>query len=446
MTLIMTLLMSSLALAEPVSLQLAFEKAKNYDAKIRAAKADNLAQREEINKSFAALLPQARLSMYEGRGHTEAETPGLLGTTNKRTNTYDSRNYNLSIRQTLFNYASFSEYAQSKAEALRSDANFEREQLTLMSRVSGAYFDMLLAAENVQYSDAQRRAAEQQLEQAQRRFKAGVGTVTEVNEAKANLETVTAQRLEWLNSLEYNKRNLETVCGVYVNQFFTLDPNKLKLQNPQPATADEWVTISLQKNPEILAAMYEINAAEQEVNKNNAGHMPTLDLVAAKTKTESDNNFTIGSKFDTDTIGLQLNVPIYAGGYVMSAVRQAQSRLILAQERLADKQRTVANDVRRYFNEIVNGNARIEAQSQAVKSNEVAVIGTQKGYEAGMRTNVEVLNAQDKLYSAIRDLARERYKLLFNSVMLKQTSGMLQENDITEMSQLLTLLPNINAD
>ncbi len=439
-------LLPSLGSAEPVSLLQVFQQAKSFDAKIRTAKADNQAQREEINKSFAAFLPQARLSMYEGRGYTEAETPGAFGITSKRNNSYDSRNYNLSLRQTLINFASFSDYAQSKAEALRSDATLEKEQITLMSRVSGAYFDVLLAAENVQYSNAQKRASEKQLEQAERRFKAGQGTLTEVNEAKANLETIIAQRFEWLNSLEYSKRNLETICGTYVDQFFTLDPQKLRLQTPQPASADEWVAISLQKNPEILAATYEINAAEQEINKNLSGHLPTLDLVAAKSKTESDNNFTIGSKFDTDTIGLQLNIPIYAGGYVLSAVRQAQAKLQMAQEKLTDKQRTVANEVRKYFNEILNGNARIEAQMQAVKANEIAVVGTQKGYEAGMRTNVEVLNAQDKLFSAIRDLARERYKLLFSTLMLKQSAGTLQDNDIADLNQLLTMLPNLSSE
>lgn len=432
------------AYAEPFSLLQVFEKAKTYDAKIRAAQADNQAQKEEINKSFAALLPQARLSAYEGKGTTDAETPGPQGTTNKRTNSYDSRNFNLSIRQPLFNYASFSEYSQSKAQFAKSVATLENEQLTLMSRVSSAYFEVLLAAENVQYSDAQKRAAEQQLLHAQKRYKAGAGTITEVSEAKATLETVNAQRLEWENSLEYAKRTLETICGVYIDQFYTLDPTKLNLQSPIPNSVDEWINTALQKNPEILAITHEIEAADQEINKNISGHLPTLDLVAARTHSESDNNFTIGSKFDTNTIGLQLNVPIFAGGYVLSSVRQAQARLQLAREKLSDKQRTVTNDVRRFFNEIINGNARVESQMQAVKSNEVAVIGTQKGYEAGMRTNVEVLNAQDKLYSAIRDLARERYKLLFNHVMLKQSAGVLQDADLAQLSQLLTKLPNVS--
>ncbi len=430
--------------AEPVSLKQAFDRAKAYDATLKAAQANDQAQKEEINKSFSAFLPQARLTAYEGRGVTDAETPGLFGDTSKRHTVYDSRNYNLSIRQSIFNGANFAEYAQSKAEVARSGASLEKEQLGLMGRLTGAYLEVLLAAENIQYSDAQKKAAEQQFVQAEKRFKAGIGTLTEINEAKANLETVIAQRLEWVNNLEYAKRTLETICGQYIQQFFTLDPNKLTLRNPEPAVVDDWIALSLKKNPDILAAMFDVNAAQEEINKNNSGHLPTLDLVASRSKTESDNNFTIGSKFETDTVGLQLNIPIFNGGYVSASVRQAQSKLLAAQEKLAEKQRLVANEVRKYFNEIVNGNARVEAQMQAVKSNEVAVIGTQKGYEAGMRSNVEVLNAQDKLFSAIRDLAKERYKLLYSQVMLKQSSGTLVENDLNDISQMLTQLPKLD--
>lgn len=430
--------------AAPSTLLQVYEKAKVYDATVKAAKADNQAAQEEINKSFSAFLPQARVTAYEGRGVTDSETPGAFGTTSKRHSVYDSKNYNFSIRQSLYNGANFANYAQSKAEAAKSDATLAKEQLGLMGRVSGAYFDVLLAAENVQYSESQKKAASQQLTQAEKRFKAGIGTVTEINESKANLQTVVAQELEWLNGLEYAKRTLETISGIYLDQFFVLDPVKLTLDSPEPNKVEDWVDMGMKKNPEIMASMHDIEAAQEEISKNTAGHLPTLDLVASRSKTESDNNFTIGSKYETDSIGLQLNVPIYNGGYVSATVRQAQAKLEFSQEKLVDKQRIVANDIRKYFNEIVNGIARVDAQLEAVKSNEVAVIGTKKGFEAGMRSNVEVLNAQEKLFSAKRDLARERYKLLYNRVMLRLTAGVLTESDLGSMSALLTMPGNGN--
>jgi protease secretion system outer membrane protein len=423
-----------LAEAQSLSLLQAFQKAQQYDATLRAAVADNKAQKEEINKSFAAFLPQVRVGMYEGRGVTDSEVPGAFGTTSKRHSSYDSRNYSVSMRQSIFNKANFAEYKQAKADVAKSNAMLDSAQFNMATRVTGAYLDLLLSEENVRYSKAQKSSTQSQLEQAKKRYKAGFGTITEVSEANANLESVIAQELEWANGVEYAKRTLENVTGVYADALLSLDPSKLQLTVPQPSNVESWITTAMEKNADIIAAHNEYLVVTQEVEKNNSGHYPTLDLVAARTHTESDNNYTIGSQYDTDSIGLQLNVPLYTGGYVSSTVRQAVARVEQASEKLSEKQRTVSTDVRKYFNEIINGIARIEAQSQSVASYETALVGTQKGYESGLRSNVDVLTAQEKLYSAKRDLARERYKLIYSRIQLKQVAGLLTEGDIAEVN------------
>lgn len=426
--------------AENANLLQVYQKAISFDATLRAAQQDNQVQKQERDKSFANFLPQARFSLYEGRGVTDSESPGFAGNTVKRHSVYDSKNYSLSIRQSVFSLSNFADYAQTKAEIARSDAILQKEQIGLMGRVVGAYLDVLLATENLKYAEAQKTSVESQLKQAEKKFKAGIGTVTEINEAKANLETVIAQGLEWSNGLEFNKRVLENISGVYLDSFFILDPNKLIFEFPVPARVEEWIDLAMSKNPEILAASQDIEAMHQEIIKNYSGHLPTLDLVAARSKTESDNNFTIGQKFETDTIGLQLNIPLYNGGFVSASVKQAEAKLRYAEEKLSDKQRTVSNDIRKYFNEITNGIARLDAKLQAVKSNEIAVIGTLKGYESGMRSNVEVLNAQEKLFSAKRELSQERYKFIYNRLMLRQTAGILSEADLNDINRVLSLV------
>jgi TolC family type I secretion outer membrane protein len=231
---------------------------------------------------------------------------------------------------------------------------------------------------------------------------------------------------------------LENITGVYTDTATSLDPSKLQLTVPLPSNVEAWISTAMEKNADIMAAQNEYLVVTQEVEKNNSGHYPTLDLVASRTHTQSDNNFTIGQQYDTDSIGLQLNVPLYTGGYVSSSVRQAVARVEQASEKLSEKQRSVNADVRKYFYEITNGIARIEAQSQSVASYETALVGTQKGYESGMRSNVDVLTAQEKLYSAKRDLARERYKLIYSRIQLKQVAGMLTESDIAEVNGWLT--------
>lgn len=421
------------ASAETLSLLQAYQKAQQYDATLRAAIADNNAQKEGIDMAFAAFLPQARISMYEGRNETDSETLGVLGSINKQHRNYDSHNYSFSVRQSIFNKANFAGYSQSKAEFARSSAQLEGEQQSLTSRVVGAYLELLLSAENVAYSQSQKESVESQLGQAKRRFQAGVGTKTEISEAQAQLDTVIAQSLEWSNGMEYAKRALENLTGVYTEAYFSLDAKKLPLLAPQPVGVEEWINLALEKNPAIIAAQNDYVAVSQEIEKNSSGHYPTLDLVASRTRTESDNNYTIGSKYDTDSIGLQLNVPIYSGGYVSAGVRQAVARAEQAREKVSEKQRAVRADVRKYFNEIVNGIARVQAHEQSVQSYETALLGTQKAYAAGMRTNVEVLTAQEKLYSAKRELAKERYKLIYNRIELKHSAGLLKEDDVAEV-------------
>lgn len=433
-----TLTLPVTSMAGVLTLQDAYQKALQYDATIGAARADNNAQKQEIDKAFAAFLPQARLTAYKGRGITDSENPGQFGII-KRHSVYDSKNLNFSIRQSIFNKAAYAEYKQAKATVERSDTTLQKEMLSLISRVSGAYLDALLSAENIRYSQAQKTSVQSQLDQANKRYKSGVGTITEISEAQANLDDVTAKSLEWSNNLEFSKQALMNLTGVYPDSLLALDAARLPLNIPQPESIDGWINIALEKNQDILAAQQDVKYVTQEIEKSTAGHFPTLDLVASRADTTSDNNYTIGSSYKTDSIGLQLNVPIFSGGYVNATVKQSVAKLEMANEKLIERQRSVSADTRKYFNAIANGIAKVQAYEQSVKSNETAVIGTQKGFTAGIRTNVEVLNAQEKLFAAKRDLARERYQLIFNRIMLKQTAGLLTDSDIQETSAWLSI-------
>lgn len=426
------------SIAGVLTLQDAYQKALQYDATIGAARAENKAQKQEIDKAFAAFLPQARFTAYKGKGSTDSETPGQTGSISRHS-TYDSENFNLSIRQSIFNKAAYAEYKQAKASVERSDSTLQKEMLSLISRVSGAYLDALLSTENIRYSQSQKTSVQSQLDQATKRYKAGIGTITEISESQANLDDVSAKSLEWVSNLEYAKQALMNLTGVYPDSLLALDAAHLPLNIPQPESVDAWINLALEKNQDVQAAQQDIKYVTQEIEKSSAGHYPTLDLIASRADTTSDNNYTIGSSYKTDSIGLQLSIPIYSGGYVNATVRQSVAKLEMANEKLVERQRAVSADIRKYFNALSNGIAKVLAYEQSVKSNETAVIGTQKGFAAGIRTNVEVLNAQEKLFAAKRDLARERYQLIFNRIMLKQTAGLLTDADIQEVSAWLSL-------
>lgn len=423
----------------------AHEMSKQYDAKMRAARMNNDAQQEEIVKAKAAFLPQASVSLYKGQSSTDSQTPGNLGLVNTNHNAYSSHNYGLSIRQSIFNMASYAQYGQAQSEIQRSDAEVSSALSSLMSRVSGAYLDMLLSAENIQYIKTQKSSIEGQLKQAEARYKSGFGTITEISEAQSNLQSSSAKEIEYVNALENAKRALENLTGFYPEHFLSLDPFKLSLSPPQPTQVEDWIQTGLEKNPDILADRYTQRSVSLEIDKNQSGHYPTLDLVASRIDSQSDNNYTIGSKYLTNSIGLQLNIPIYQGGRVNASVRQSVARLEESAAKAEQRQRDVTAAIRKYFNEVVNGIAKITAFTQLVSANDIALQGTQKGFIAGIRTNIDVLNAQDKLFSAKRDLSKERYQLIYNRVLLKQFAGMLNDGDIQEISNTFSLSAPIKS-
>ena len=434
------LLCSSLAYAKELSLIEAFHEALHFDMTMQSAKKDNEIQHAEVDKSSALFYPQARLLMYQGRSFTDSTTPTTFSgsATTSLYRKYDSKNYGFTVRQSLFNKSNYAAFNQAREAAYKSDAILQKENLDLMARICGSYLDILMALDNIEYSEMQKFNMEVQLQSAEERYKNGVGTITEINEANANLESVVAKKLEWDNTLEYSRRILETYIGRYPTDVLRLNSQKLPKEKPNPPNIESWINFSLEKNPEIIAAQHDIEIAAAEIDKSIAGHYPTLDLVASKSFTDSQNDYTIGSRYNTNAIGLQLEVPIYYGGYVEANTKSSIARLEQSKYEFLKKQLEIRSNVRKYFHEIINGLSRLDAFEKVVASNEIALTGTIKGFEAGFRTNIEVLNAQEKLYMSKHDLSKERYTLIYNRILLKQSAGTLSEQDIQEISGWLS--------
>ena len=421
--------------AEDLGLLAAYQKSLAYDAQYRAAQADNLAQKEEVDMAIAGFLPKIGLSMTKGRSSTD-RTPAP---TSGGHSVYDTKNYSLNLRQPIFNMATLATYRQAKAVAAQSDAMLIKEQLDLFPRVAGGYLNILYAIDNIEHSRSFKEATLNQLTAAEMKFKMGQGTITEISEARAEYQKALSEELTWANALELNRSTLEAMIGEYPENIMRLDSQKIIKAPPASLTLDEWLQIALQNNPQITAARQAVLAAQQEVEKLRAGHYPTLDFVAGRTKSESDTNYAIGNSYDTTSLSFQLNVPIYSGGYVNSSVRQAAAKLQEANEKLDFQIRTVTTDLRKYFNGVTNGIAQQVAYEQAEKSNEVALIGTQKGYEQGIRTNVDVLNAQEKLFKSRVDLSQARYTFINDLISLNSVVGKTDQEEIERLNTWFSL-------
>jgi protease secretion system outer membrane protein len=414
----------------PIDLSSAYKKAVEYDARVRAAKADNLIYREEIGKARAQMRPNIRWSGSRGRNSTQHGYQGKFAPTDY----YNTMGYGVTVRQSVFNMSNTAEYKQAKAVAAKSDAELRKEEVNLIVRITEAYCNALYAEDNLDFSMAHSRATLEQLRQAKRRFDKGFGTITEINEAQASYDLALAEGVEIVNVVEFSRRELEDYIGFYPDQLCKLAPEKLVLLNPQPLNIEKWIEQAKSGNPVLAAAHQEIQIAKREVEKQRGARYPTVDLVGGKNYSESENNYSIGSTYDTYSIALQLSLPIYTGGYTSASVRQANAKWLKAMEQLSGQERGVESEVRKSYNSVISSIAQIHAYEQAVKSGEIALTGTQKGFVAGLRSNVDVLDAEWKLLTSRRDLAKSRYQYILNRLVLKQSAGTLSQSDIEEVN------------
>ena len=408
-----------------------YRQALESNASYRAAQADVEAQREVLPQARAQLLPSLSLSGSKGKNKTEQTSTGFFGPVT-RTQEYDSHNYALTLKQPLFRPYNFALYAQSRAQVASADARLDQALQDLAVTVGGAYFDVLLARAELEVNRSQQQAYEAQVQYAGKAFKAGLGTRTDIDEARSRLDLVKAQAIQLEYRVEYMLDALRAVVGRPLTPLATLDPERVQLVPPDPANLDEWIRVAEEVNPRLRSLRADVEAAEKEVWKARSGHMPTVDLVAQRSNSESDSNTSIGSEYDTKMVGVQVSIPIFSGGYVSSTVRQALANLEKVRQQMEATRREVALQVRKEFDAALQGVHWVQAYDQAVKSAEQTLYSTRKGFQAGTRNSLDILNAEQNLATARRDLNRGRYEYVLARLRLMALVGRL---DVEEMGR-----------
>jgi TolC family type I secretion outer membrane protein len=415
-----------------------YEKAATYDADYLAAIANTEADREEINKARAQFYPKAQFSAARGRGNTDRVTQTPAGGIETQLN-YEIQNYVLSVKQPLFNKETFAGYSSAKSFVKTKEELLRQENSKLMLKLTSTYLEIIYAKKKVSLITSKINAITQQLNQAKKRYEQGAGTVVEVSEAQTNLDVAKAELILAGNALNEHSDDLFNMTGFEITAQeeildASLDVNKLPTQQSINENLDFWLKNAKQHNPEILAAEYSVEMAKQDVEKKRAGHYPTVDLVGVRSYSDNDSNNTLGSSFDTTTLAVQLNMPLFAGGYVNANVRQALNKVHAAEENLSSKTRETNANVRKYFNGVQSQFLSIAAYQQAVKSSETTLLGTQKGFSAGIKTNIEVLDAQQKLYSNQLELNKAQFALVNDLVNLKYNTGLLDQAELINIS------------
>jgi outer membrane protein len=418
-----------------------YHEALTQDAQYRSARAAYQAAQEKLVQGRAGFLPNITLLGTRTVQQVDANnlTVAGVGNVNPGEVTIQSRGVTLTATQPLFRMENIVIYQQSKIEVSRADAQFVVAAQDLILRVAQAYFDVLDAQVDVEVAEAQKKAIMSQLEQAKRNFEVGVSTIVDTNEAQARYDLTMSQEIAARNALEIRKRTLQGIIERLPENLADAREIASDLANLQYSTMDEWVRVAEEKNftLKIQKAAYEI--AHQDVKRTWAQHYPTLDLVAQYSDQTGVGGAITGRGIDlvSKSIGLQLNMPIFQGFSVQSRVREALALQDRALHDLESTRRNVVLQIRQQFLNVTNGIAQVKALKQALKSSQSQLDSTILGQQVGVRTEVDVLNAQQQMYSARRDLSKAYHGYLMSRLRLNAEAGELDEETLIQVNAML---------
>lgn len=413
----------------------AWRLALQRDATIRGSLAATEAAREKLPQARAQFFPNISLNAARARNRLETTAPDALGRPTTSDSEYTSSNNALVIRQPIFRKQLTAQYQHAKATVADAEALLERDQQQLVARVTQSYFEVLLAEEELRVASQQKEALVTQVDAARKGFAAGAGTRTDVDEAQSRLDLAVADELKAKQQVDLARRQLEVIIDQPVNgAVAAIDVRKLKLAPPTPATVLEWTATAEAASPEMRSALAQVDVAKADVERAKAGHYPTLDAVAQISRSRSDNITRIDTEYNQKQLGLQLSVPIFQGGYVNSQVREALALQQKAQERLDEVRRDLGVRVHKEFRGVTEGVLRVKALEQAVRSAEQLVVSSRRSHEAGARTRIDILNAEQQLAAARRDLAQARFAYVIARVRLTALAGGLRDENIDEIN------------
>lgn len=409
--------------AHGMGLAEAHRLALQNDATLRAARAAADVQRERLPLAQAQLLPNVALGASRVYNDLSRTASDFLGRPQRIDEQYPSYNATLSIRQPLYRPALRAGVEQARSVVADAEAVLAAETNRLAERVTAAYLEALLTQDQLELVLKQQQVALRQLDAAEKAWRAGTGIRTDIDEIQARLDLLRADELRARQAQDMARRQLENLTGVSASALWPLAPERLVLEPPQPSTLAEWQAAAQANSPELAALRARRDAARLEIERARAGHLPTLDAVAQITRSASENVTTPSSSYTNRLIGLQLNVPLYAGGAVDASVRQAVAELTRVEETLEATRRDLGLRVHREFRAVTEGVARIRALEQALRSADQVVTANRRSYEAGTRTVLDVLNAEQQRQSVLRDLAQARYEYLLARVRLVSLAG-----------------------
>lgn len=429
------LLGGEIPLAGAAGLMQFYGMALERDPTFLAAGKERDAGLEERAKGRAGLLPTIAFQYRNGRNRSEVTQPAFFGeqTTDR---SYRSRSSSLTLQQPIFDYEAISSYYYGVAQARHADERYRSRGQELAVRVAQAYMDALYAKDQIDLVSAQKRTYEAQKAQNERWLAAGEGNRTDVLETQARYDLALAQDIEARDNLDAALNALAVIVGepVRVEDLDALG-TRFPVQRLEPVGFDDWRGLALAHNPELAAFRHSVDAADHAVGKARAGHLPTLSAYASAGRDKSSSESTYGQKYVTNSFGLQISIPLFAGGGVSATVRQAVDNKERLRYESDAKTREVLNELRKQFNLYNSSVAKLKAYQMAVDSARELTVAVRKSVAGGERVNADVLDAEQRYVDALKNLAQARYAYLMAWIKVKQLAGTLTADDVYQVGE-----------
>jgi outer membrane protein len=428
-----------------------YQQALQSDPRIHEAEARRLAALEAEPQARGLYLPQIGVdgsyTKLESSGTSIFEDASGLPASLDTVTDSESTRWQLGLRQTIFRWDQIVGMRRADKIVAKAEADREAAQQDLVIRVGQSYFDVLAAEDRLTSRHANRQAIARQLEQAKQRFEVGLIAITDVQESQAAHDQAVADEIAAKRVLATARNIMTEITGQYVGEL-AAPGDDLPLRTPDPAAEIEWVDLALAQNLVLVSSRLDEELARDEISFRRNGYYPTIDLVASTGAFDTEADRVIGnlstvanSDGDQDTIGIQFNIPLFAGGYNRSRVQEAVYLHRASTQQLQRVSRETERQTRDAYLGVQAEKSRVEALDQAVKSSTTALEATQAGFEVGTRTIVDVLDSQFALYSAITQFYQARYDYLMNYLRLKQAAGNLQIQDLEAIDQWLVDRP-----
>lgn len=409
--------------------------AMRNDPALRQAEAQYKSRQTILDQGRAALLPSLAL-----QGTTARQTSGLAGQMSFRPG-QNTHGYRLNLTQAVFNLAAWYAYQGAKLQDRAGAINYAAQEQNLIIRVATAYFNVLRAQDDLATRSQEEAAAQRQFEQTQQREEVGLVAITEVYESQAAYDLARNNTILAEDTLATRYEALEAITG-------QPHPNIDVLREDFPivsaeGTAESWTQQALDSNLALIAARYNVEAQQENLKARRADHLPTISLTGLFSHNvtaggqSAEGSLRFAGAIDGTSLALNINIPLYTGGGTSARRRAAEYDLVATQEALSLTRRQTTQDVRNAYRRVNTDSLVIAQRQQAITSARSALEAVEVGYEVGTRNIVDVLQARQQLFVALRNYSDARYNYVVDTLLLKQTTGLLTPQDIIDLNEWL---------